>query len=166
MASGKGKAKKSHMGNEPNMDSDPAMLLDSQLCFALYAANRAVTGLYRPLLNDLELTYPQYLVMLVLWEQERLGNKTGVNALGEKLRLDSGTLTPLLKRMEKQGLLVRRRDGEDERRVGVELTDAGLALRARARRVPMEILCRAGLDRDETDTLRTALRAMLARLDR
>lgn len=166
MVSNEKKAKKNPVGNESEfMDSDPAMLLDSQLCFALYAANRAVTGLYRPLLHDLELTYPQYLVMLVLWEQARLGNKTGVNVLGEKLRLDSGTLTPLLKRMEKQGLLVRRRDGEDERRVGVELTDAGLALRARARRVPMEILCRAGLDRDETDTLRTALRAMLARLD-
>ena len=112
--------------------NDDALHLDNQLCFALYSASLAMTKLYKPLLEALELTYPQYLVMLVLWENDGLG----VSALGERLFLDSGTLTPLLKRMETHGLLLRRRSPEDERRVHVHLTPAGRALQSRAASVP------------------------------
>lgn len=109
-----------------------ALLLDNQLCFALYSSSLAMTKLYKPLLAELGLTYPQYLVMLVLWEDKTLT----VSALGERLFLDSGTLTPLLKRLEAAGLLLRERDAEDERRVQVRLTPAGLRLKARAARIP------------------------------
>ncbi|MFE8071609.1 MarR family transcriptional regulator [Marinobacteraceae bacterium S3BR75-40.1] len=144
---------------------DSALALDSQLCFALYAANRAVTKLYRPLLEELELTYPQYLVMLVLWESAGLDEAVSVSSLGKRLRLDSGTLTPLLKRMETHGLLVRERLATDERVVQVRLTGQGADLRQRARRVPVEVLCRSGMSLDETASLRDALRAMLDRLE-
>ena len=112
--------------------NDDALRLDNQLCFALYSASLAMTKLYKPLLEALGLTYPQYLAMLVLWEQDGLG----VSALGERLFLDSGTLTPLLKRLEAQGLLQRQRSPEDERRVHVYLTPAGRTLKARAVGVP------------------------------
>jgi DNA-binding MarR family transcriptional regulator len=111
---------------------NPALLLDNQLCFALYSASLAMTKLYKPLLESLGLTYPQYLVMLVLWEQEGLT----VSALGERLSLDSGTLTPLLKRMESSGLLLRQRSSEDERRVEVTLTAAGRKLKTQAASIP------------------------------
>ena len=112
--------------------SDPALLLDNQLCFALYSASLAMTKLYKPLLAELGLTYPQYLVLLVLWEQDDVI----VSTLGERLFLDSGTLTPLLKRMEAAGLLVRTRSAQDERRVQISLTEVGRKLKARAARVP------------------------------
>lgn len=108
------------------------LLLDQQLCFALYAASRSVTGLYRPLLEPLGLTYPQYLVMLVLWEQDGLT----VRELGQRLQLDSGTLTPLLKRLQSAGLVTRQRRQQDEREVDIRLTDAGLALRDKASGIP------------------------------
>lgn len=113
-----------------------ALLLDNQLCFALYSSSLAMTKLYKPLLAELGLTYPQYLVMLVLWEDKALT----VSALGERLFLDSGTLTPLLKRLEAAGLLLRERDAEDERRVQVRLTPAGSRLKARAARIPSCVL--------------------------
>ena len=117
----------------------PAHLrLDQQLCFPLYAASNLMTRLYRPLLDELGLTYPQYLAMLVLWE----ASPCTVSALGERLLLDSGTLTPLLKRLETAGLVRRTRDAADERRVLVSLTDNGLALRARADGVPHRLVCR------------------------
>lgn len=116
----------------PVSASDPALLLDNQLCFALYSTSLAMTKLYKPLLAGLGLTYPQYLVMLVLWEQDDVS----VSALGERLFLDSGTLTPLLKRLEAAGLLVRTRSPQDERRVQIGLTAAGRELKARAVRVP------------------------------
>ena len=117
----------------------PAHLrLDQQLCFPLYAASNLMTRLYRPLLDELGLTYPQYLAMLVLWE----ASPCTVSALGERLLLDSGTLTPLLKRLETAGLVRRTRDVADERRVLVSLTDDGLALRARADGVPHRLVCR------------------------
>ena len=106
--------------------------LDNQLCFALYSASLAMTKLYKPLLDELGLTYPQYLAMLALWEED--GQSVG--QLGERLRLDSGTLTPLLKRLEAQGLVARLRAVEDERRVHVTLTAAGRKLRTRAQKVP------------------------------
>jgi MarR family transcriptional regulator, organic hydroperoxide resistance regulator len=112
------------------------LLLDHQLCFALYAASLAMTRLYQPLLAKLGLTYPQYLVMLVLWQQDAVS----VSHLGERLGLDSGTLTPLLKRMQASGLLARQRDTQDERRVLVQLTPAGLALRERAASIPPCVL--------------------------
>ena len=120
---------------------NPAQQLDNQLCFALYSASLAMTKLYKPLLDALELTYPQYLVLLVLWESDDLS----VSALGERLHLDSGTLTPLLKRMESAGWLLRQRSRADERRVHVRLTGAGRGLQARAAHVPGCVLARSGL---------------------
>ena len=114
-------------------DTVDAMLqLDNQLCFALYSTSLAMTKLYKPLLEELGLTYPQYLAMLVLWEQDGLT----VSELGERLYLDSGTLTPLLKRMETAGLLSRLRAVQDERRVHITLTAAGRKLKAKAAKIP------------------------------
>lgn len=112
--------------------------LDHQLCFALYAASRAMIQTYRPALDALGLTYPQYLVMLVLWGED----DQSVKDIGARLMLDSGTLTPLLKRMETVGLIERRRDPEDERRVRILLTEAGRALRDEAHVVPESVLCK------------------------
>jgi MarR family transcriptional regulator, organic hydroperoxide resistance regulator len=114
--------------------------LDSQLCFALYAASLAMTKRYRPLLDTLGLTYPQYLVMLSLWEHDG----QAVGELGERLTLDSGTLTPLLKRLEAAALLRRARSASDERRVELWLTPAGQALRAQAADLPMQIAASTG----------------------
>jgi DNA-binding MarR family transcriptional regulator len=113
-------------------DPDKALLLDNQLCFALYSTSLAMTKLYKPLLDELGLTYPQYLAMLVLWERDGLM----VSELGERLFLDSGTLTPLLKRLEGAGLIARIRAVEDERRVHITLTAAGRKLKTRAHKVP------------------------------
>ncbi|MFE5816895.1 MarR family winged helix-turn-helix transcriptional regulator [Streptomyces sp. NPDC056479] len=112
-----------------------SLLLDDQLCFALYAASRAVTARYRPLLEELGLTYPQYLVMLVLWEQDAIS----VRDLGTALQLESSTLSPLLKRLEAAGLLRRERRPDDERSVALRLTEAGAKLRDRASTVPPSI---------------------------
>lgn len=112
--------------------SDPTLQLDKQLCFALYSASLAMTKLYKPLLEALGLTYPQYLAMLVLWERDGLM----VSELGERLFLDSGTLTPLLKRLEAAGLVARIRAVDDERRVHVTLTAAGRKLKTRAAGIP------------------------------
>jgi DNA-binding MarR family transcriptional regulator len=115
-----------------------ALRLDNQLCFALYAASRAMTQAYRPALDALGLTYPQYLAFLVLWEQDGIALKE----MGDKLMLDSGTLTPLIKRMEKSGWVKRERDPEDERRIQVKLTAKGRALKKRAPTVADSVLCR------------------------
>ena len=119
------------MASTPPSTSD-LLKLDHQLCFALYSASLAMTKLYKPWLDELGLTYPQYLAMLALWEED---GQT-VSALGERLHLDSGTLTPLLKRLEAADLVSRLRDVQDERRVRVLLTAAGRRLKARAARVP------------------------------
>jgi MarR family transcriptional regulator, organic hydroperoxide resistance regulator len=136
--------------------------LDAQLCFPLYATTRAVTRVYADLLADLGLTYPQYLVMLVLWESPE---PRSVGGLGERLRLDSGTLTPLLKRLESAGLVERRRDPDDERRVLVSTTDAGLALRDRAAGVPRRLGETTGLSRADAQELRDRLNDLLAHLE-
>jgi DNA-binding MarR family transcriptional regulator len=128
--------------------------LDEQLCFALYSASRALTPAYAPLLEPLGLTYPQYLVLLVLWERDGVP----VKQLGERLALDSGTLTPLLKRLAAQGLVERRRGEDDERVVRIHLTSAGRALRSRARKVPMELACRAGYDLGSERAVRELVR--------
>jgi len=132
---------------------DP-LQLDDQLCFALYSASRAVTRAYAPLLEPLGLTYPQYLVLLVLWERDGVP----IKQLGERLALDSGTLTPLLKRLAAQGLVERRRGEDDERVVRIHLTAAGRALRSKARKVPMELACRAGYDLASERAMRELVR--------
>ncbi len=130
------------------------LLLDSQLCFALYAATNAVTRLYQPLLAELGVTYPQYLVLLVLWEQA----PRTVGELGQALDLDSGTLTPLLKRMEAAGLVSRQRDPADERRVVVSLTASGRQLREQALTIPQRLACCVDLPVDELLGLRDQLK--------
>lgn len=131
--------------------------VEDKFCFLLYAASRAVTRLYQPLLARLDLTYPQYLVMVVLWE---VGDAS-VKQLGERLMLDSGTLTPLLKRLEGQGYLSRRRDPEDERVVRLALTPAGQALQAQAAEIPHQVLCDSGLPEAEFAALYAQLRPVL-----
>jgi DNA-binding MarR family transcriptional regulator len=126
------------------------LVLRRQVCFALYAASRAVTDVYRPILDELGLTYPQYLVLLVLWE--RGADVPTVKELSAALRLDSGTLSPLLKRLEVAGLVTRRRATRDERIVEVELTEAGRALRRRVDELPRRIAQATGLtDRELVD---------------
>ena len=115
---------------------DAMLQLDNQLCFALYSASLAMTKVYKPLLDELGLTYPQYLAMLVLWERDGLM----VSELGDKLTLDSGTLTPLLKRLETSGYVSRIRAVEDERRVYITLTSSGRKLKTRAAKIPACIL--------------------------
>lgn len=128
--------------------------LDNQLCFALYGASRLLTRVYRPLLEPLGLTYPQYLAMLVLWEADRDGQTLTVNALGERLLLDSGTLTPLLKRLDADGLVSRTRSAKDERVVELAVTAKGRALRMRAAEVPCALLAKASLPLEELLELR------------
>ncbi|MFE2940045.1 MarR family winged helix-turn-helix transcriptional regulator [Streptomyces sp. NPDC059255] len=135
--------------------------LDRQICFSLNAASRAFGGLYRVLLKDLGLTYPQYLVLLVLWEHGTLP----VKEVGAHLRLDSGTLSPLLKRMEGAGLVRRERDARDERSVRVHLTERGTALRERALSVPRRIAAATGFGLDEIDDLRSRLDRLTRALD-
>ena len=136
------------------------LALDSQLCFALYAASLAMTKLYKSLLDPLGLTYPQYLVMLVLWQD----NGLMVRQLGERLALDSGTLTPLLKRLESAGLVLRLRDTTDERRVVVQLTSSGRALRARAGRVPAAVALATGCELSEITSLTARLQVLRLQL--
>ena len=112
--------------------ADQSLRLENQFCFALYSTSLAMTKIYKPILDAIHLTYPQYLVMLVLWEEDGLT----VSEIGERLFLDSGTLTPLLKRLEATGLLARLRDIEDERRVRIKLTAAGNSLRVKATEIP------------------------------
>src|SRR5690554_1262367 len=146
-------------------DNDQILALDNQICFALYAANRAVTARYRPLLEELGLTYPQYLVMLVMWEADREGIKSRVSDLGARLRLDSGTLTPLLKRLEQRDLLQRARLAEDERVVELRLTNAGRALRAKAANVPGRLMCGLEIEPKRLLSLRQELRSLLEVLE-
>lgn len=141
-------------------DHDPMLLLDNQLCFALYSASLAMTKLYKPLLDELGLTYPQYLVMLALWEREGLM----VSELGERLSLDSGTLTPLLKRLEAAGFVSRVRDVQDERRVHVTLTAAGRRLKGKAQRIPPCIVAATQCSLPEIVRLTRELRELRGRL--
>ena len=143
-----------------NASADPMLLLDNQLCFALYSASLAMTKLYKPLLDELGLTYPQYLVMLVLWE----GDGLMVSELGQRLYLDSGTLTPLLKRLEAAGLVSRLRDVADERRVHVHLTAAGRKLKARAAKVPACVLQASQCSLPELKQLTDQVRTLRERL--
>ncbi|MGB6087568.1 MarR family winged helix-turn-helix transcriptional regulator [Parvibaculum sp.] len=136
------------------------LLLDNQLCFALYSASLLMTKLYKPLLDEIGLTYPQYLAMLTLWEEDGVT----VSALGARLHLDSGTLTPLLKRLEKAGLLTRERNEEDERQVLVRLTQEGRALKKRAADIPRKIVAATGANLPEIINLRKRLKKLRANL--
>lgn len=138
--------------------SDDLLRLDNQLCFALYAASRAMTQAYQPLLAPLGLTYPQYLALLVLWEEDGVP----VKRLGERLHLDSGTLTPLLKRIEAQGLVTRERSAEDERVVEIRLTAKGRALKKRAGEIPGAVLCKTNLTLPDLARLRDELGQLTA----
>jgi len=142
--------------------SPSSLLLDQQLCFALYAASRSVTATYRPLLEALGLTYPQYLTMLVLWEQDGLT----VRELGQRLQLDSGTLTPLLKRLQQAGLVSRQRRRSDEREVEIRLTNEGRALQEPAKAVPECMAARLCLSNDDMQRLRDELKQLAAQLSR
>src|SRR3954454_1832259 len=138
----------------------PSVALDDQLCFALYAASRAVTARYRPMLEAIGLTYPQYLVMMLLWEED---NQT-VGQLGARLSLDSGTLSPLLKRLTTAGLVTRHRRVEDERSVAIALTDAGRALREKADAISQEIICALDFDRADFADLKAKLNLVTERV--
>ena len=138
----------------------PSVALDDQLCFALYAASRAMTARYRPLLDTVGLTYPQYLVMMLLWEE----NNQTVGQLGARLSLDSGTLSPLLKRLTTAGLVTRHRRVEDERSVAIALTDAGRELREKADAISEEIICALDLDREEFADLKAKLNLVTERV--
>ncbi|YCU36305.1 MarR family winged helix-turn-helix transcriptional regulator [Mycobacteroides abscessus] len=133
-----------------------ALGLDHQLCFALYSASRAMTAVYRPILTELNLTYPQYLVLLALWEEDR----ATVSRLGERLRLDSGTLSPLLKRLETNGLIRRERSASDERLVEVTLTPDGRHLERKAQCIPEKLTLATGIAEREATDLRDAVRQL------
>lgn len=141
-------------------DVNEQLRLDNQLCFGLYAAAHAMTRAYRVRLGEVGLTYPQYLTLLALWERDR----QSVSELGDRLQLDSGTLTPVLKRMEAAGLLTRSRTRIDERQVEVSLTERGLALREQAAGIRKHIVCQLGMAEDEIQALRRDLNAVIARL--
>ena len=141
--------------------NDAPRTLDQMLCFAVYAASHAFTRFYKPRLDALDLTYPQYLVFLVLWEQDDIT----VKALGEKLFLDSGTITPLIKRLEARGLVKRRRDEDDERQVRIRLTEEGRTLKAKAMAIPLAVMAGTGLSQDAAEALRRELLALRERLD-
>lgn len=135
--------------------------LDQQLCFALYSASRAMTSAYRPVLDDLGLTYPQYLVLLILWEDDR----STVRHLGKRLQLDSGTLSPLLKRLESSGFVRRERSATDERSVEVALTDSGRNLESDVQCIPEMLLGATGLSENEVADLRDAALRLRYSLD-
>ncbi len=148
---------------DAELDAEPrsqsgSLRLEDQLCFALYAASRAVTARYRPLLDELGLTYPQYLVMLVLWAQDSVS----VRELGAALQLESSTLSPLLKRLEANGLIGRERRTDDERSISVRLTQAGVDLRRKAESVPLAIGEAMGLSPRQDATAKHLLRLLTA----
>ncbi|KAA0987799.1 MarR family transcriptional regulator [Pseudomonas sp. ANT_J12] len=148
-----------------NSVSADSLKLDSQLCFKLYAASRAVIRGYKPMLDQLGLTYPQYLAMLVLWEwQEAAPQQPTVKALGERLALDSGTLTPLLKRLEQLQLVQRQRSARDEREVHLSLTPAGLTLREQVGPLKARLLCDSGVDLNHLNELREGLDQLLGQI--
>lgn len=146
--------------SSPRPTPDDLLKLDHQLCFALYSASLAMTKIYKPWLDEIGLTYPQYIAMLALWEEDGMT----VSALGERLHLDSGTLTPLLKRLESADLVARLRDVDDERRVRIRLTPAGRRLRTRAARIPPCVLDATQCSVAEALALTREVRALRDRL--
>ena len=152
--------------NEKGLEHFPALHLDKQFCFSLYSLSRRVIQSYTPLLKPLDLTYPQYLVLLVLWQQlENNIHTISVSKLTKELKLDTGTVTPLLKRMESKNLLSRTRSKKDERIVIVELSAKGLSLREQAKKIPQSLLCQSTAEPKKVIELRDQLQQMLALLD-
>lgn len=144
--------------SKPNPTSN--LSLDKQICFSLYSASNAMGRAYQPLLKKLDLTYLQYIVMMVLWEDSTMN----VKALGSKVHLDSGTLTPLLKRLEAKGLIVRARSKEDERVMIISLSDAGTKLRQQAEQVPTDMFCKSKMNIEELNALKASCDLLLKNL--
>jgi DNA-binding MarR family transcriptional regulator len=144
------------------MEKEGILKLDNQACFPLYALSRGITNAYRPFLEALAVTYPQYLVLMVLWEKDGLT----VNQIGEKLHLDSGTLTPLLKRLEAKKILTRKRKEEDERVVAITLTNAGIALKKKAVKVPHKVVEALGLTENEVKQLKNITSKILKKCNK
>jgi len=145
---------------EVMMDSANPLKLNNQICFSLYSCSREITKLYRPLLQNLGLTYTQYIAMLALWEQDKIT----VSELGNRLYLDSGTLTPLLKKLEAAGLVTRTRDKKDERSVLIELTGLGSALREQALGIPEQLACQLGATPQEGMELLKLMHTLMDRI--
>ncbi|MBU5592143.1 MarR family transcriptional regulator [Clostridium sp. MSJ-4] len=137
--------------------NDDILKLDNQLCFSIYACSKEIIRLYRPFLEKLELTYTQYIALLALWEKDNVT----VKELGERLYLDSGTLTPLLKKMEDNGILTRERQKDDERKVLIKLTEAGRDLKQKALQIPNSILCSTNLSAENAICLREDIKNLL-----
>lgn len=145
-----------------NMSTEtPQLLLDNQICFSLYACSREIIKKYKPLLDPLGITYTQYVTLLVLWETPQLNFKV----LAERLKLDSGTLTPLLKKMEQAGLLKRSRDPMDERSVIITLSEEGMALKSRAKEIPLTLAKQINLDKEMAINLKRDLDAFLKAME-
>ncbi|ACT04570.1 MarR family winged helix-turn-helix transcriptional regulator [Paenibacillus sp. JDR-2] len=143
------------------MDTNELLKLENQLCFAFYSCSREITKLYRPLLAELGLTYTQYITMLALWEQDNVS----VKELGVKLLLDSGTLTPLLKKLESMGLLTRARDKSDERHLIVRLTEQGQALKDKASCVPLRLFEGTAVEPEEIFALRSQVQTLMSKMN-
>ncbi|WP_294200871.1 MULTISPECIES: MarR family winged helix-turn-helix transcriptional regulator [Chryseobacterium] len=144
------------------MEKQEPLKLENQLCFPLYVIAKEITGMYRPFLEELDMTYPQYLVMMVLWENDGLP----VNHIGEKLYLDSGTLTPLLKRLENKGFIRRERKKEDERVVEVYITDSGKALKQKACEIPGKIHKKVDASPEDWMALKESVQKILSKLEK
>ncbi|HQO40429.1 MAG TPA: MarR family transcriptional regulator [Spirochaetota bacterium] len=141
--------------------NDEYLRLDNQLCFLFYSVSRAITRMYGPLLDQLGVTYPQYLVLLILWETDNIE----VNRITELLHIDTGTVSPMLKRLEAAGLIVRQRSDNDERKVIISLTKAGHKLKVKAATVPAELFCKTGLTLEEYGRLKAELSQILQRME-
>jgi MarR family transcriptional regulator, organic hydroperoxide resistance regulator len=155
-------ARASRPAPPPPPPEDEYLKLENQICFPLYAAARLMVSAYRPLLADFDITYPQYLVLLVLWENDGLS----VGEIGERLLLDSGTLTPVLKRLQTQGLVERSRNAGDDRIVENRLTAKARDMKKNAVRVPIDLVCRSGMGMEELDRLRKTLHELIVTLQK
>lgn len=144
------------------MENPECLKLDNQLCFPLYVIAKEMTGLYRPFLDELDMTYPQYLVMMVLWEHDGLP----VSSIGEKLYLDSGTLTPLLKRLEAKGFISRERKKEDERVVEVFITESGKTLQLKACEIPGKLLKKIDAAPEDWIALKESVQKILNKIEK
>ncbi|PJJ66191.1 MarR family winged helix-turn-helix transcriptional regulator [Chryseobacterium geocarposphaerae] len=144
------------------MKNSESLQLKNQICFPLYVIAKEITGLYRPFLDELDITYPQYLVMMVLWENDGLA----VNSIGEKLYLDSGTLTPLLKRLEAKGFIQRKRKKEDERVVEVFITESGKALQQKACEIPEKIHSKIDVTKEDWIALKESVQKILNKIEK
>jgi DNA-binding MarR family transcriptional regulator len=144
------------------MENSKSLQLENQICFPLYVIAKEITGLYRPFLDEIDITYPQYLVMMVLWENDGLA----VNHIGEKLFLDSGTLTPLLKRLEGKGIIDRKRKKEDERVVEVFLTESGKQLQQKACEIPKKIQDKIGVETEDLLHLKETILKILNKIEK